>query len=150
MSFSIRFLDEPPFIEEGMAPHAHGILSIGAFEEGFYASLFHWSREQYEKQWSGAIRDILNGANKSALIVSFLTPDVASNLEWWPMYRADNVVYFQNHLLFFDQLERPFSAECPVASLRDRNTIAETGDPISEWSLKLIDLETFLRSIAVR
>jgi hypothetical protein len=150
MSFSVRFLDEPPFVEEGVAPAAHGIISIGTFEEGFYSSLFHWSREQYENQWSTAIRDILNGATKSALIVSFLTPDAASNLEWWPMYREGDTVYFQNHLLFFDQLETTFSPESPSASLKNRETNNEDGNLISEWSLKLTTLEAFLQSIATR
>jgi hypothetical protein len=47
-------------------------------------------------------------------------------------------------------LEMPFSPESPIASLRDRATNCQTGDPISEWSLRLTDLEAFLPSTAAR
>jgi CdiI N-terminal domain len=148
MPFSIRFLDEPPFEEEGMAPHAHGLLTIGNFWEDIYSSLFLWSREQYESQWRSAVQDILDGTAKVALIVSYLTPDVSSNLEWWPIYRVGETVYFQNQLLMFDQLETPFTPENPYASLQNRKSISGTGDPISEWSVNLSDLEEFLSSRA--
>ena len=129
-----------------MATHSRGRLRIGEFWEDFYSSLFHWSRAQYMNQWRRAVQDIVDGAKQSALIVSFLTLDVSSNLEWWPMYRVGETVYLQNHLLLFDQLESPFSPEAPLASLRHRNTISETGDSISEWSVQLSALEHFLQS----
>lgn len=64
MSFSIRFLDEPPFVEEGHAPAARGMLTIEEFWEEIYSSLFLWSQEQYESQWRMAVQEILNGAEK--------------------------------------------------------------------------------------
>ena len=147
MFFSIRFFDEPNFVEESAAPSAHGLITIGNFKEGFYSSLLHWSRAQYEDQWSNAVRDLLNGSVRSALITNFLRPDAASNLEWWPMFREGEIVYLQNHLLFFDQLESPFSPASPVASLRDRETLNENGYPISEWSIPVNHLTQFLESL---
>jgi hypothetical protein len=146
MQFSICFLDEPLYLEDGAAPAAHGLLSIGNFREAFYSSLAHWSQEQYRKQWCEAILAIVNGATKSALIVDFPTPDTASHLEWWPIYRVNDTCYLQDHLLFFDQLTEPFSPDLPIGSLKDRETVSENGDPISEWSVPLSELDQFLRS----
>jgi hypothetical protein len=53
---------------------------------------------------------------------------------------------WRDHLLFFDQLAVPFSPDSPMESLKDRETVSETGDPISEWSVKLSELDLFLRS----
>jgi hypothetical protein len=146
MSFSIRFLDEDPYIEEGMAPAARGLLSIGNWKEEFYSSLFLWNRADYEIQWRNAIDDILNGGHKSALITEYLTPQVSSHLVWWPMYRQGETVFLQNHLLFFDHLHQPFSPASPYASLMDRKTVGEAGESISEWNFGLADLESFRRS----
>lgn len=62
------------------------------------------------------------------------------------MYREGEAVYIQNQLLMFNQLEFPFSPERPCASLQNRKIISETGDLISEWSVKLSDLEQFLQA----
>jgi hypothetical protein len=143
MPFSISFLDEEPFREKGMDPAARGLLSVGEWKEEFYSSLFIWTPAQYEEQWRNAIEVLLNGGTKSALITEYLTPDVSTHLVWWPMYREGPTVRLQNHLLFFDQLEMPFSAKALYASLRDRELVSETGEPISEWSCDVDDLARF-------
>ncbi len=44
-------------------------------------------------------------------MVHYVSPEFASNFEWWPMYREGNIVYFQNHLPWYDQMTQPFSIE---------------------------------------
>src|ERR1700676_4957520 len=123
MSFSIAFLDEPlvyPY-DDVKTPAASGLLTIGNSKEGFYSSLYQWSKQDYEGQWRQAINVLLNESSKAALIVEYIGPD-ASHLEWWPMYKVGDKVYLQNQLLFYNQLPVPFSLENPFVYLRDRET----------------------------
>ncbi len=147
MPFSIKFLEKPliyPF-DDAKTPAASGELTMGQSTEGFYSSLYQWSTQNYENQWSDAIRLLLGGAPKAALIVEYLSPDVASHLEWWAMYREADVVYLQHQLVFYKQLTKPFSINAPFASLRDRETINQQGRRISEWSVSLSEIEQFAR-----
>jgi hypothetical protein len=145
MSFSIKFTNESllyPF-EDVKTPAASGVLIMGDSKEGFVSSLYQWSKQQYETQWKQAVRILLEGNSKAALIIEYLSPDVASHIEWWAMYREGETVYLQNHLLFYGQLEKPFSIENPFESLRDRKTISQEGQQISEWSVSILDIEQF-------
>ena len=63
------------------------------------------------------------------------------------MYRVGETVFLQNHLLFFDQLARPFSIDDPYSSLKDRETVDEDGNRISEWSVNFSEIESFARSL---
>ena len=149
MPFSIEFLDEPllyPF-DDVETPAAPGVLIMGNAKEGFYSSLYDWKKQQYESQWQRAIRVLLSESSKAALIVEYLSPEVASHLEWWAMYREGETVYLQNQLLFYEQLATPFSLDSPFASLHDRATIDPEGTSISEWSVSLSEVEQFARMI---
>jgi hypothetical protein len=65
------------------------------------------------------------------------------------MYREGETVYLQDHLLFYTQLKEPFSLDAPFASLRDRETISAEGQPISEWSVSLSEIQQFAGMIGV-
>lgn len=127
---------------------AVGELVLGEFKEAFHASLFQWNKTDYEAQWRSAIKTLLEGS-KSALIVHYVSPEFADNFEWWPMYRAEHVVYFQNQLPWYGQLRQPFSLENIFSFVGDRVTINEDGDRISEWSVKLSDVEDFARTLSI-
>jgi hypothetical protein len=103
MAFSITFQDEPfcyPYDDQS-TPAASGLLVLGEFQERFLASLYQWSREDYEGQWRQAIAALFHG-KKSALITGYVSPQAASHLEWWPMYSVEEKVFFQNHFLFYN------------------------------------------------
>ena len=125
---------------------AMGEIVLGDFRENFAASLYQWSKADYEAQWRNAIRTLLEGS-KSALMVHYVSPEFADNFEWWPMYRVGDVVYLQNHLPWYDQLPGPFSPENMLSFVKDRITINEDGNRISEWSVKLSDIEAFARTL---
>jgi hypothetical protein len=149
--FSIAFLDEPlsyPF-DDATTPAAYGELAIGNHREGFCASLYEWSRGDYESQWRHAIRSLLERKDRAALIVEYISPLASWKLEWWPMYAGGETVFLQNHLLFYEQLTRPFSMHDPYASLRDRQTIDEDGDHISEWFVSFSEIEAFARALGL-
>ncbi len=128
MSFSISFLDEPVFYDE-QTPMAAGELVLGELKENFVACLYQWNKVDYEAHWHNAIKTLVEGS-KSALIVEYVSPEFATHLEWWPMYRVENVVYIQNQLLFYDQLTQPFSLENMFSLVKDRVTDNEDGNRI--------------------
>ena len=129
-------------------PVAVGDLVLGEFTESFHASLLQWSKLDYEAQWRSAIRTLLEGS-KSALIVHYVSPEFADNFEWWPMYRAEHVVYIQNQLPWHNRLTQPFSLENMFSLVKDRVSINENGDHLSEWSVKLSDVEEFARKLSI-
>jgi len=148
MTFSITFLDEPlsyPY-EDPAAPAARGVLVLGDTKEHFLASLYEWSKESYESQWRHAIKTLLLGNDKAALITTYGSPDNATHLEWWPMYVAGGSVFLQDHLLFYDRLPKPFSVENAFSFVRDRRTVDEDGTAISEWMVNFSDVKEFARS----
>jgi hypothetical protein len=64
------------------------------------------------------------------------------------MYREESKVFFQNCLLFLDELGRPSQLEDLVAKLAERETVNEDGREISEWSVPVSDLEVFIGRFA--
>ncbi len=147
MPFSIAFQNKPlcyPY-EDRTTPAASGLLILGEAKEHFHASLYQWSREDYENQWRHAIETLLGGKDKSALITEYVSAEVATHLVWWPMYVVGDTVFFQNHLLFYDQLTGPFSVENALGLLRDRKTTNTDGEKISEWSVSFYEVEAFVR-----
>lgn len=144
MPFSISFLDEPLIYEEDDPTYvaAAGKLIIGDWEEIFVSSLYLWSKEDYMAQWLHAIRSMLNGSEKAALIVEYLGPD-AGRLWWWPMYKVESSVYLREQILFFDQLKEPFSLDKAFSYIGDRRIISEDGQKISEWNVSLSEVEKF-------
>lgn len=148
MSFSIAFLDQPldyPY-DDITTPGARGVLVLGDTREYFCASLYQWTKRDYESQWRHAIEILLQDRSRAALITTYGSPEVATHLEWWPMYAAGDTVFVQDHLLFYDKLARPFSTEDAFSFIRDRKTMDEEGNPISEWAVRLSDVEEFART----
>jgi hypothetical protein len=137
MPFSIGFLDEPPSYpyDDPATPETRGVLILGEAKEYFGSSLYQWSKKEYETQWRHAIRALLDGNDRAALITEYVGPQAATHLEWWPMYVVGNSVFIQNHFLFYDQFAEPFSVQNPFSLLRDRRTTNEKGEKISEWAL---------------
>jgi hypothetical protein len=126
----------------------YGKIRIGEFHETFIASLFFWSRTQYEHHWRTALERIVGGATQSALIASYVEPPATligeEFLVWWPLYREREVVYVQNHLLFFGQLSNPFSAERYWESVGERQTVTAEGAQISEWITSVQSIRDYL------
>lgn len=145
MPFSISFTEEPVWYPgEGAAGELFGLIVLDDFMENFSSSLFEWSKQQYLEQWQQALSTIVGGATKAALITSYVGPQNASHLVWWSLYRVNQLVYVQNHLLFYDQLTRPFAIEDAVSFLHDRQTVGEDGEQISEWCVRLSDIRSSL------
>jgi hypothetical protein len=148
MSFSIAFEQKSSFYpyEDPATAAASGVLTLGDASEYFTASLYQWSKEDYERQWHDAVKVLLDGKDKAALITEYLGPEISSHLVWWPMYLVGNRVFLQNHLLFYDQLPKPFSVKAAFSFLRNRRATNAEGEAISEWSVALTEVEVFART----
>jgi hypothetical protein len=124
----------------------YGRILIGDFSERFVASLADWSPADYETHWLESARRILSGQVRSAFVTSFVGPDKAPNLTWWPSYRVGDVVYVQNQLLFYQQLQQPFTPDRLYECVKERETVSEDGEEISEWEMPLNWLADFATS----
>src|ERR1700756_196425 len=122
--FDISLTDESvPELEPGVTT-VYGNIKIGDFSETFIASLDSWNRDRYERHWRAAIEKIVDGSDRSGLITSYVEPTHSRYLMWWPLYRDKNNVYLQSHMLFHDQLKKPFSAEHPwIPCVKDKGLI---------------------------
>jgi hypothetical protein len=143
--FHISLTDESVHELDPGVTAVYGEIKIGDFSHKFIACLDSWNRDRYERHWRAAIAKIVGGSDRSALITSYVEPIHSSHLMWWPLYREKNSVYFQNHMLFYDQLEEPFSVERPWDSVRERRTVNPEGKRISEWVMHIDSLSEFLQ-----
>lgn len=144
MTFSIELLEQSP---HGPDSVRFGIITIGSFVERFTVATDYWGVTQYRRHWREAVTRIVQGFGTSALITSMYDPAVANFICWWPMYLMDHTVYFQNHILFLSELDRPFDPNDPFRSVPERARINSDDDKISEWSASLAELESFLNRV---
>jgi CdiI N-terminal domain len=98
----------------------------------------------YERQWQKACERIIAGEEKSALIVSHVSPPASEFLVWWPLYRDGEIVHVRNELLFYAMMNVPFSVQEPWNSIRDRRATNDEGLEISEWDTNLESLRQFV------
>jgi contact-dependent growth inhibition (CDI) system CdiI-like immunity protein len=144
MAFSIGLIPDPvPELDPGVVA-SFGVIQIGSFQERFTASLMYWGADDYKRHWKHAIERVLYLSDVSCLITSMVDPATATFIFWWPMYRMNETVFIQNQILFFDQLQSPFDERTPYPFVPKRTTINENGESISEWSVRINELEEFL------
>ena len=122
----------------------YGKIEIGQYSETFVCSLVSWDRLRYRRHWWQSLRRLLDGADRSALITSYVQPELANHLVWWPLYRQGKTVHVQNQLLFYNQLPAPFSERNPWSSVGERKILNAEGRTISEWTTDIDSIRTFL------
>ena len=140
-TFGIRFLGAaesgPP---DGVA---YGEIQIGAFRERFQSDLSFWKKADYARQWRSAISWILE-SDRAAMITSLGDPASANFIRWWVMYREAREIVFQEQVLFINELTAPFDPEVTWKIVRERRTVSENGQEISEWRSSVEALRAFL------
>ena len=71
-------------------------------------------------------------------------------MEIWRVYRDGEWLHFQNQLLSYSSLPPTFKISEIGRYMPDRTPINQDGDRISEWDVRIRDLEAFLlRSAAL-
>jgi len=123
--------------------YAEGELTLGGASARFQSDLGSWSMRDYEAQWREAIARLLAGQPTSALVTSYRGPETGHHLIW-PMWREGTTVHLQERLVLTEQLPEPFDPASVYALVGERVTVSEGGLPISEWSIPIRQLATFL------
>lgn len=128
------------FVPGGRVRVALGEIVIGSHAERFESPLEYWSRARYRAQWLEGARQLSSGASASCWITGITNPKSANFITWWPMWRIENRIIIQQHLLFMDRISFRFSENDPYLHLPSRSTKTDDGEPISEWSASIEDL----------
>ena len=147
--FSIGFTDEPleyPY-DDTSIPAAPGRLILAQSTEDFLANLSEWAKSDYESHWRRELRTLVDGNPKVGIVVSYHGRR-ASNMEIWRAYRDEELVHFQNQILWHSALPPEFEVSKLSQYIQDRAIVTPEGHRISEWHVPLRDVELFLRSEA--
>lgn len=144
--FWIGFIKETFVPDEPGERGAFGLLRLGSWEERFVAHFDEWSKPTYSQQWRRALDRVLE-AKSSALVTDMWLPTHSSCLTWWPMWRFEDTIIFQNHLFFFEQ----HGVHDPGIEIEDlyrlvgpRQTHDPEGTPVSEWTVPVSAVLKFL------
>jgi hypothetical protein len=146
MNFSINLTDRD-FLD-GSERFQVGEIQIGKFHETFVASLSYWNKLDYLMQWEVALTRIYSGNDKSCLITSMFDPSIANFIFLWVLYLDGSIVHVQNQILFLEELDKPFLEKNPYEFIRDRKTVSDEGDKISEWDVDVNDIKTCLGTLS--
>lgn len=128
---------------------ALGTIVFGDFIEEFHAPLAYWNRNQYLSQWTNAVRRVLKGEKKSAIIQTMHNPKTANFIHWWPMYSSGETVHIQNHILLMADLKEPFDEKDPYKHISDRSTQSDEGEQVSEWVVPNSDLKDWVELFGI-
>ncbi len=123
---------------------AVGEICLGIFSENFESSLSFWKIEDYQKHWIEAALKIFE-INRTAFITDLYNPQTANFLTWWKAWKVGDRVFFQNQILFFDQLFEQFDLDNPYKFIENRTTETETGFKVSEWEISSEEINNFLK-----
>jgi len=121
----------------------YGEICIGTFRERFSCDVSFWGASRYERQWLEAAERIANGTS-GVFIVSITDPNNSNFIRWWAAYREGDVVILQEQVCFLDELSQGFNVDRPEEALQPRETVAEEGQQISEWTTSLSALQAFV------
>lgn len=139
-AFELRFEGRDELDFEG-EPVACGRILVGDFHEPFDASLMHWTRREYEAHWRAQARRLAERGGAASFVTSYNGPG-AVHLTW-PAWREGSRVVLHNQLLISDQLESPFDPAQPHLSVGPRLSVAQDGEPISEWETTVAAVAQF-------
>lgn len=114
-----------------------GEIQIDGFKEWFDSSLDWWSVNDYELQWKNAFARLLDH-DTSCLVVAINDPACRKFVEWWPLYKFDNKIHIQNHIIIDSIYEErigdnPFTVQTCYNFIPKYRSHNENGDKISEW-----------------
>ncbi len=123
---------------------AYGRIRVGDFDERFEMDLSYWDVPRYEQQWRDAILRLLQGIEKSCLISAMGDPGTANFIVWWPVYRVEEVIHVQNHILFLDGLAQSLDPSDPYGLVPERRIESCDGERISEWTTTLDAVRRFV------
>ncbi|MBA3954797.1 hypothetical protein H0X48_05765 [Candidatus Dependentiae bacterium] len=137
MKVKINIIEKQEVAIEGVLS-IWGQITIGNFKESVPIGLEYWSRNDFERQWKEGLERLQN-YDKSCLVTYVQDPKTGPYIDWWPMYKIDNKVYVQNHILFADLYrnrigDKQFTPDTCYDFIPNR----KPKEKVSEW---VVDLE---------
>lgn len=132
MNLSISIVDKKP-----KKYGVRGEIIIDDFIEHFDAPLDWWSVDDYKQQWKEGLKRLLDH-DTSCLVVTINDPNCRKFIEWWPLYKIDNKIHIQNHIIIEDIYEeriggKPFTRETCYDFIPRYRSHTDEGNKISEW-----------------
>lgn len=141
--FSIKFISDSYSEPDSGEIYQYGEIVIDDFQEKFLSSLSFWSVEDYRKHWIRSLKELYTNS-KSGLIIDMYDPEQSKTIEWWILYKVDTLVYFQNSLLFLDELNGVLEINRIAAHIPTRERYTDEGELISEWCTSITSIEKFI------
>ena len=142
MAFAIEFVGDE-FEEEGV--RLHGLmLTVGDFFEEMFADVTNWSITDYRQHWLKELDALVHGRDCGALLTSLHDPKIGYRVQAWPMWREDNIVYFQSRVIGMLEVEPNFDTNRLSGVIGERQELSEDGRPISQWQISASEIKAFL------
>lgn len=109
-----------------------GTIQIDDFKESFQADLSYWSKSDYERHWVRAAK-VLQEGSPVFFITSITDPATSNFIRSWACYPIKRELIFQEHILFLEDLKKPFDLDKPHSHVLPYESLTEEGEAISEW-----------------
>jgi hypothetical protein len=145
MQFYIRFRDE--VTQADGETFEVGEIKIADFTESFHSATTYWNKNDYLNQWKKALERIRQGFESSCFITSMCNPLYANFIFWWVVYIEGDWAHIQNHIFFLNELSEPFQVDKIYSYIQKREIYNEDGNKISEWKIRIEEIESFIASI---
>jgi hypothetical protein len=144
--FEITFTDDR-WIDEDIT-YREVRITLGDFSETMLADLTSWSPKEYREHWLFELNQLVTFRDKGCLITSVHDFKHAERVWIWPMWKKDDVIHFQNRLLFMLETCDDFDPYKVVDHVGEHQT--ESADPEksapSNWTIPATAVRDFLRN----
>lgn len=142
-TLTIKIIDKNIAESYGI-PCCIGEITIGDFKETFEMPLEFWTMDDYQTQWKNGIAHIKTH-EQSCLVAEIQDPQKNPRASLWVLYKDNNTVHIQNHLLFGKRFakmlkQQPFILENCYTFITPRETSSNEGIEISEWNINLDEI----------
>jgi hypothetical protein len=140
----IEVIKKKPEKIYGLLSHV-GQITIGDYKETFIMPLDNWTLEEYQQQWKEGLERIKSHA-VSCLITSVQNLGTRHpSIEMWILYKEGKTIFIQQSLLINETVEHSmklseFNSKTCYQFIDPRETITESGQEISEWSINISDI----------
>lgn len=148
---SLIFVDDFSESKTFKKNKAKGIFEVAGFKENFYSNLNYWSKKDYYIQWLYSLYQIKSG-NNANLIIDWAPQNerqirsVGLMFCFYPnVDGSTNIAMRQNYIFSSEYFDKEVNHE--IIKTPDRKKYNDDGYLISEWLLKVKDIDDLAKSI---
>ena len=140
--FELSISDELHTDEDGS--FYHGLIQIDDFEERFVVMSDHWKPRDYRAHWISQGEKLLRVSDRVAMLKSVPGPNV-DGCAAWVLWREGSVVFIHDQNIWRYYMGQVRDLSNPDRFIEDRETIADDGEQMSEWTVCITDIEEFVQ-----